>query len=420
METLIYILKAHLLFMILGGIYHFLLRNEKSFTFNRIYLLAIYGVSILAPLLEFKIISNTTFIDPSLFSNSETNTAISTTSTSLGSNLFTLDILLPWIYGILISISILTFLIKFAKSFYRFKLVYRFSKFDYKQQVYWVEDNIPPFTFLNKTLLPNSLKDEKNKELIIRHEEAHRKTFHFFDIICVEILSSVLIFNPLNKTIKKYLVENHEFLADEYACEKSQKSNYIEILIEQTLKNQLSYVSYFAKPTILNRLTMLDKNKKTRFKPLLAALCFTLISFTFACEINPAEEVIVKDENKSVVQEDDVDNQKIDETTIFSVVDNQAEPKRGIQDFYDDISKDLEGKYPQKAISNGVEGVVYIQFVIEKDGSLSNENAVKGIGFGCDEIAVQILKKQGKWIPGKHNGKTVRSQRVIPIRFKIS
>ncbi|WP_375581219.1 TonB family protein [Marivirga tractuosa] len=420
MDTLIYILKAHLLFLILGGIYHYVLKNEKSFTFNRFYLLAIYGASILAPLLEFKLFKNVTFINPEFLNNSQTQTSLNNGSKIIESNIFTFEVLMPWIYGILVSISAIIFIIKFSKSCYKFNLLHRFAKFDYKRNVYWVEDDIPPFTFLNKTILPKKLEENENKEVIIQHEKAHRETLHFFDIIWVELLSSILVFNPLNKKIKKYVVENHEFLADQYACEATQKSNYAQILIHQTLnQNQLQFVSYFAKPTILNRLEMLKNDKKSKSKPFLVAFCFVLISIAFSCDLNPTEEVILKEENKAVADEKTTQNTVVDESTIFSVVDTQAEPKRGIQGFYDALSEAMEGRYPKEAIQRGIEGVVYVQFVIEKDGSLSNIQAVKGIGGGCDELAVEILRNNGNWIPGKHNGKNVRSQRVIPIRFVL-
>ncbi len=420
MDTLIYILKAHLLFMVLGGIYHFALRNEKSFTFNRFYLLAIYGVSIITPLLEFKIFKNITFINQAFLTNEPASKAMSN-SQILESNFITLETVLPLVYGALVFISLSIFLIKFIKSYHQFKLLHRFARYDYKQQVYWVEEEIPPFTFLNKTLLPEKLKSDEHKNIIIKHEEAHRKTLHFFDIIWVEILSSILIFNPLNKKIKKYIVENHEFLADEFACNDSERTNYAKLLIQQTLnQDQLHFVSYFAKPTILNRLNMLENNKRTTAKPFIVGLLLLLISFVFSCDLSPEEEVILKPKNENIKISDVSSNNNVDENTIFNIVEVQAEPKNGIQDFYDNLSKGMEGKYPEQAISMGIEGVVYIQFVIEKDGSLSNIQPVKGIGAGCDELAVELLKNQGNWIPGKQNGKQVRSRRVIPIRFVLN
>ncbi|WP_340153309.1 M56 family metallopeptidase [uncultured Marivirga sp.] len=421
MDTLIYILKAHVLFTVLGGIYHFILKDEKSFSFNRFYLLAIYGVSLIIPLLEIKIFKNVTFINQAFLSNESAATASGGNSSMLESNLFTLETGLPLLYGILVFISIFIFIIKFIKSYHKFKLIQRTAYFDYKQQIYWVSDEIPPFTFLNKTLLPKKLQTDDNKDVIIKHEEVHRKTLHFFDIIWVEVMSSLLIFNPLNQKIKKHIVENHEFLADEYACMGVEKTSYAELLIQQTLKqNQFQFVSYFAKPTILNRLNMLTSNKKSTKKPFLVAFLLILFSFIFSCDLNPEEEIILKPKNENTTTSNISSNDLIDENTIFNIVEKQAEPPGGIQDFYNHLSKDLEGKYPQQAIRMGIEGVVYLQFVIERDGSLSNIQPVKGIGAGCDELAVKLLKNQGNWVPGKQKGKTVRSRRVIPIRFVLN
>lgn len=420
MSTLIYIAKAHLLFLVLGGIYHFVLRNEKSFTFNRFYLLAMYAVSIIAPLLEFKIFKNITIVNLNLFSIAEPATTINPTTQALESNLFSIEALLPWFYGGLIAISILVFAIRFIKSYYHFNLLQRFAKYDYRQNVYWVEEDIPPFTFMNKTMLPEKLKNEKYGEMIIKHEAVHRKTLHFFDIIWVEILSSFLIFNPLNRKMKKYVVENHEYLADKQACDATQKSSYTEVLVQQALnQNNLSFVSFFAKPMILNRLNMLNSNKNSKVKPILMSFCFLFFTFLFSCDFNSTEEIIIKEENKDIADNSTLESGDVNENTVFSIVETQAEPKDGIQSLYNYISKELEDKYPQSAIDKGVEGVVFVEFTIEIDGSLSNVQAVKGIGAGCDELAVEVLKNHNNWVPGKQKGKKVRSKRVIPIRFVL-
>lgn len=111
--------------------------------------------------------------------------------------------------------------------------------------------------------------------------------------------------------------------------------------------------------------------------------------------------------------EEDVDK-------VFQIVEQQAEPKGGIQAFYDYVAGELSDKYPRQAQRMGIEGVVFIQFVIERDGSLTDVQAVKGIGGGCDEVAVEVVKNAPKWSPGKQRGRAVRSQRVIPIRFTLN
>jgi protein TonB len=81
------------------------------------------------------------------------------------------------------------------------------------------------------------------------------------------------------------------------------------------------------------------------------------------------------------------------------------------------VSKNL--KYPAQARRMGVEGKVFVQFVVEKDGSITDIKVVKGIGAGCDEEAVRVLENAPKWKPGKQRGRPVKQRIVLPIVFKL-
>lgn len=107
--------------------------------------------------------------------------------------------------------------------------------------------------------------------------------------------------------------------------------------------------------------------------------------------------------------------EEVDE--IFNVVEETATPKGGMQAFYEYIGKKL--KYPAQARRMGTEGKVFVQFVINKDGSISDVVAIKGIGAGCDEEAVRIIQASPAWAPGKQRGKPVKQRMVLPITFKL-
>ena len=76
-------------------------------------------------------------------------------------------------------------------------------------------------------------------------------------------------------------------------------------------------------------------------------------------------------------------------------------------------------KYPNPAIKSGVSGRVHLQFTIEPDGSLSNVSVLKGIGFGCDEEAMRVVKLMPNWKPGKQSGRAVRVKFNLPIVFSL-
>ena len=105
------------------------------------------------------------------------------------------------------------------------------------------------------------------------------------------------------------------------------------------------------------------------------------------------------------------------EEEVFVVVEEQAEFPGGLDSMYAYIVKNL--KYPEAAKEKGIEGRVFVSFIIEKDGSISNILIKRAIGGGCEEAAVEMIKNMPKWKPGKQRGKPVRFQYVLPIKFEL-
>jgi TonB family protein len=103
---------------------------------------------------------------------------------------------------------------------------------------------------------------------------------------------------------------------------------------------------------------------------------------------------------------------------IFTVVEKTALPVGGMPALYDLIGKSIQ--YPIEARRKNVEGKVFVQFIVNEDGSLSDFTVLKGIGEGCDEEAVRVLKLSPNWTPGKQRGVAVKQRMVLPITFGIS
>jgi protein TonB len=76
-------------------------------------------------------------------------------------------------------------------------------------------------------------------------------------------------------------------------------------------------------------------------------------------------------------------------------------------------------KYPPQARRLGVEGKVLVQFVVDKNGNISDVKVLKGIGAGCDEEAVRVMQKAPAWTPGKQRGKAVKQRCIVPLNFKL-
>jgi protein TonB len=118
------------------------------------------------------------------------------------------------------------------------------------------------------------------------------------------------------------------------------------------------------------------------------------------------EDVVVKAEEP--VEETD---------EIFTIVEEGATPKGGMGAFYKYVADKM--KYPPQARRMGIDGKVFVEFIINKDGSISDVRAVKGIGAGCDEEAVRVVQGAPSWTPGKQRGKPVKQRMVLPITFKL-
>lgn len=104
--------------------------------------------------------------------------------------------------------------------------------------------------------------------------------------------------------------------------------------------------------------------------------------------------------------------------SIYLVVEEGAEYKAGLEVLYKGIGEELT--YPKKARKMGIEGKVFVEFIVDKTGSVRDVKIVKGIGGGCDEEAINVLLTKNNWKPGMVKGKPVLQKMVLPIAFKLT
>lgn len=112
-----------------------------------------------------------------------------------------------------------------------------------------------------------------------------------------------------------------------------------------------------------------------------------------------------------VITEEDVVEQ------VYTIVEQMPDFPGGTDELMKFLAK--KTKYPPLALRMGIEGSVYVQFVVTKEGSIDAVQVVKGISKECDEEAMRVIKSMPNWKPGKQNGRTVPVKYVLPIKFKI-
>jgi periplasmic protein TonB len=135
-------------------------------------------------------------------------------------------------------------------------------------------------------------------------------------------------------------------------------------------------------------------------------------------EIKPDEK---KDENQDTIAKGKGESQQGagegDEAGIYTTID--VFPKYPGGDFARLAFIRNNAHIPEAAYKAGVQGVVMVVFVIETDGTLSNIQVTKGLGSGCDEEAIRVIKLMPRWEPGRRSGRPVKVMVKMPIVFKI-
>ena len=127
-------------------------------------------------------------------------------------------------------------------------------------------------------------------------------------------------------------------------------------------------------------------------------------------EAPPEEEIKVEEVKEQVIQQEAPKE-------IFTVVEEQPGYPGGDEARIKYLQENI--KYPEEAKELGVQGKVFVTFVVEVDGSITDVRVLRGIGAGCDEEAIRVVKSMPRWVPGKQRGQPVRVQFNLPIKFTL-
>lgn len=130
-----------------------------------------------------------------------------------------------------------------------------------------------------------------------------------------------------------------------------------------------------------------------------------------------ANEIIVAPEAIAAPSKGTVVEAAPEPEKVFTVVEQQPEFPGGTSEMYKYLSKNI--KYPSAASRANVSGKVFMSFVVNVDGSIQDVSVLKGLGFGCDEEAMRVVKAMPKWKPGKQSGRAVRVKYNLPINFQL-
>ncbi|MEQ8685851.1 MAG: M56 family metallopeptidase [Imperialibacter sp.] len=404
-NLLLFLFQSVACSMVFYAIYYLVLRNESCYAFNRYYLLLSAAFSVIFPLVRFD----------SPWGLSEEVTAVITLPEMVVdpyANYYTGISWLEVVYAVGIIFFVAKLLLKVISVSKLITSAEKEAHHDYV--LVRTKGKLPTFSFMHYLFWDDTQElGEREQQQILKHELAHIRRKHSRDILFIEIAHAIMWFNPIVYAIKKALVMTHEFEADDKATEGRDIEAYQKLLAQQVLNQYgLALGSHFNQSQTLKRLRMLtNKNNNVYWgKFVLPVLAMALVFGAISCELPGAgeDEIVIQ---SSVVSEEGVEE-------IFTVVEDQPTPPGGMQAFYAYIGRELS--YPKQARQLGVEGKVFVQFEIEKDGSITNIQTLKGIGAGCDMESERVIAGSPKWNPGKQRGRAVKVRMILPITFKLA
>ncbi|MDR2585973.1 MAG: M56 family metallopeptidase [Prevotellaceae bacterium] len=261
-----------------------------------------------------------------------------------------------------------------------------------------------PFSFIRTIFLPSTL--ESNEEsLFLKHEEAHIKSGHSFDILLFEIVSILFWFNPIFRVIGRELRKIHEYQADRLVA-----SNFSDLHIYQTLiaQESLGFIPRITHPfnhsLTKKRIIMLTHPPKSNRSLLrimliipIIALNLSLFSFT------------VKQPQLPPQQDETVRFEIVEVKPIFQGGDKQSFAKWVMEQIV----------YPPLAKEQGIKGRVMLSFLVDTEGNVGEVTVLRGVDPLLDEEAVRAVSLSPKWTPGFQKGKAVKVRYNFPIIFAL-
>ncbi len=429
MEALLYWnIRAAFYLMIFAVAYLLVLRKNTSVAFNRYYILLSSFLAMILPLLPLDAISfgsNTVLTSVALpeiivTSFSRPEMAIEEQSGfSLPDVLFLLSFgfFLQYLFRLLM-ISLLIIRGKKEKNF--------------GMKIVKLKSDKIPFSFFHWFFVSEPLLNDQRFEAVLAHEKAHANRWHSMDILYFELLQAVFWYHPAWYFLRSELKTMHEYEADQLAISTVNRATYQKTLLELTTYGDMLWLTNpFNVSLIKKRMLMMNQikgNQPARKWLKLALLLpfFLAAAFIQSCnfaadsteEIKPQEEQLTTDLQPVEEPAAAIIEEEIPEEDVFAVVEVMPEFPGGSNALMNFIANNI--KYPEQARRDTIQGRVFVNFVIEKDGSVSNVKVLRGIGGGCDEEAKRVVALMPNWTPGYQEGKAVRVSFNLPIRFMLN
>ncbi|WP_449303828.1 TonB family protein [Prevotella aurantiaca] len=478
---MMYLLKLNIALIVLFGFYKLMFSSDTFFSWRRASLIGMYFVAILVPGLNFSYWINKSVGMVSMANEYAAIVLPAVTITPGGGGTIGWETTAITIYTMVACLFLLRFFWQLV-SIVRLRNKCRTTDIN-GTKVYLLESNEGPFSFFNWIFINPTKHNRQETDEIMTHELAHCRQLHSIDVLFTELFAIVFWANPFVWLLKREVRLNLEYLADNNVLvggTDSKKYQY-HLLGLAYRKNVATISNNFNVLPLKKRIKMMNKKRTKRiakvkyalYIPLAAALLVvsnietvardianvakampmakasvkqeTMVDLSFSNKATVAvesrknvqsTEAIERKDNKMEVQADnrnsEMSAQKVEETTEVANEESvEKGPNKSPKKVYDHIENmpTFNGnlnqwlvqnmKYPVEAMNKKEQGKVIVQFIVSKNGEVSEPKIIRSVSPALDKEACRIVLAMPKWNPGKLKGKPVAVRFVLPITFRL-
>lgn len=452
---IIYLLKVNISVALFYIFYRVFFTDDTFFRWRRATLLGAITLSLIIPLVSLNTFANFTpanspmaaiyasNILPALTVTPETGT------TKLGNEI---DIagLLPYIYIVVTAILL-------ARLSYQIWAIYLLTRRTPKTtlngvEIYDLKEKGNPFSFINWIFINTSQTDKDHLDDIILHEQAHVRQHHSADVFLCELFCILNWFNPFAWLMKRQVKINLEYLADEHVVSRginSKQYQYHLLAIAYSNMKNFEISNNFNVLPLKKRIKMMNRKRTTpkgktkylMFLPLVAMLLVASNAESVTRIYSNSDKIAIMNKDGNAGDNDD---------KVYDICEEFPKFPGGEEELWKFLATNL--KYPEIAIKGQIEGRSLVQFIVNKDGSISDIKTIKPSGSeetpeglvqvialkrngneitdipavrkkdcydALDAEAIRVVKLLTKWNPGKNNGKPIRVKYTLPVQFRL-
>ena len=446
---LVYIFKSAVCLAMFYLFYRLLLSKETFHRFNRMALIGIMLLSCLLPLIQVTVkegspINTQVMSMEDLLLMYQWNNGATIIGEDTCSFHWQEELVLGYFAGLL---SVITcHLWSLGRMLYLIRHS-RCKKLDHGVRLVIHQRNIAPFSWMRYIVISETDLKENGHHILV-HELAHIRYHHSWDLLLTELCIWGQWFNPAIWLLRQELQNIHEYEADEEVLRQGiNAKEYQMLLIKKAVGARLySIANSFNHSSLKKRITMMIRKKsnpwaRAKYLYVLPLAAVTVAAFARPEISQPLDEISsVKVNDLSAVLETYADKnvsnpaekelqlkkdssaQKVvmsaaSDNRIFDVVEQMPEFPGGMRAGLEFMARNL--KYPTKAQEAGKQGRVIVQFIVQKDGSLSDLHVLRPVDPWLDAEAIRVIGSMPKWKPGMQDGQAVAVKFNLPVTFAL-